>query len=567
MRPISILLVLLAFLERPAAADTLLVFGQEYSDKPAIRFVGDRDYPPIEWLEDDSAKGIFPSFLPSLSEAMGRRIEYRLMDWKRAQQQVLAGEADVLTVFSPNEDRKEHYDFVPGFLEFEMSLFVRKDNVTIYGIDDLKGINTGITKGGFLRRYMEHNSTANLIVIDNHLSGFRQLLSGEVDAIATTKWVGAYTIQKYGLKGIKVLPEAMFIKDTHLGIRKGDELLAQALSEGMKALHSNGELKRLNDEWNGHQVVYLTERKVRSIYHTAVIAILLFVIAVAVVFILILRRTVRLRTAKLQQSNATLEQTVQHLEQTQSQLVQSEKMAALGNLVSGVAHEINTPLGVAITLTSTLSESTEDLEQLVLIEQLDQSQLAEYLEHSGQSLSVMSRSLDQAARLINSFKELAVDQGDEERHEFDLVRLVDTTILLFKTTISEKVLTINLTGISTLSMNSYPSALQRALLAILNNCVVHGFEDRNQGEIVVTITQSGPNAVLTIIDNGKGFAPSDIERVFNPFFTTRFGQGGSGLGLSIVHSIVSDLLKGSVSAENQQGACIRITVPVDPGLS
>ena len=185
-----------------AIADTetqekVFIYGNPNSPLPAIRIVGDQDYPPIEWLENGEAKGIFPSILPALAKEMGRKIEYRLIDWKQAQLQVLNKQADVLTVFSPNEQRKQHYDFVDGFLQFELSLFVRDNNLTIHDLDDLREIKTGVTKGGYLRNLLARNSEADQIIITNHLSGFQKLLKGEIDALATTKWVGAYTIQKY----------------------------------------------------------------------------------------------------------------------------------------------------------------------------------------------------------------------------------------------------------------------------------------------------------------------------------------------------------------------------------
>lgn len=534
--------MLLLFSQHNIAQTT---FGSD-NNQPPIRFVGDKDYPPIEWLEEGKPRGIFASFLEEYAKALNRKVEYNLMNWKQAQQAVLEGRADVLTVFSPNPDRVKDYAFVDSFLNFEISLFLRSDNLTIHGLEDLKGIKTGVSKGGFPRQIIESQSQAEMVTMNDHLDGFQKLLKGEIDALATTKWVGSYVIQKHKLKGIKFAPTPIATKATHMGVRKSDTELVTHLQKGIELMEAEGTLARLNQEWSGYNMVYLTEDKLNQIYYQFGFGTLFVLAGLAIAAIITLKRQVRERTQSLSTAKASLEATVDKLTRTQKQLVQTEKMAALNSIVTGVAHEINTPLGMAITLSSALKEQINQLEDLVNKDHLTKQKLLDFLSDSQDSLDLEADSLRRAVTLLRNFKQLSVHQSHEHREVINIADVIEDATVIATNDLDKDKISISIKGDNTMSMDTYPAPLAQALVHLINNAFVHAAKQTDSLEVTISFAQSEDNLILKVADNGRGIPSKYLGQVFDPFFTTSLGQGSSGLGLSIVYSIVSHVLGGSI---------------------
>jgi ABC-type amino acid transport substrate-binding protein len=174
------------------------------SENP-ISFAGDRDFPPVEYLEKDVPKGLNVDLLRELSKAMGRKIDIRLMPWEEAQQKVLSGEIDAITTMSITEKRKELYDFSEITLTYQYSLFVKTGQVGIQTAQDLEGKAVAVTRGGLPRQVLQSVPGIKLVFIEDYLEGFRLLLSEEIDAVAADRWVGAYTLQENGIRGITII--------------------------------------------------------------------------------------------------------------------------------------------------------------------------------------------------------------------------------------------------------------------------------------------------------------------------------------------------------------------------
>ena len=267
---------------------------------------------------------------------------------------------------------------------------------------------------------------------------------------------------------------------------------------------------------------------------------------------------------ELRQSNAELIEANRNLVETRKQLIQSEKLAALGAMVAGIAHELNTPIGNSMTLASLLKEDTEKL-TTALAGKLGRSQLTAYLDKTGEAAMILMRSLQQAADLVSSFKQVAVDRASVQRRHFCLRNVVDEILLTLEPGLrrtTHKVVCRIPIGIN---MDSYPGPLGQVLSNLINNAVLHAFDGRQKGRIEISAEQEGVDQVrIAVRDNGAGIRESHVARVFDPFFTTRLGQGGSGLGLSIVYSLVSDVLGGriEVSSREGEGSCFTLTLPL-----
>ncbi len=279
---------------------------------------------------------------------------------------------------------------------------------------------------------------------------------------------------------------------------------------------------------------------------------------------------VQQRTQALQESTHQLEKTLEHLQMAKAQLVQSEKLAALGSIVAAVAHELNTPLGISVTLASTMHFSTEAMEKDLIAGNLRRSQLDHYVNSIHQGTEMLERSLDRACILVNNFKQVAVDQTSEKRRAFHLKEVIDGVVELITTSLRKTPYTLALDVAHDLQMDSYPGAIEQIVSNLVNNSVLHGFEGREQGQMRLSAwaeVAGGAGAAdlihLQFCDDGIGMDENVVRHIFDPFFTTKLGKGGSGLGMSICYNLVTGPLGGSISVCSVpgQGSTFTLILP------
>lgn len=252
-----------------------------------------------------------------------------------------------------------------------------------------------------------------------------------------------------------------------------------------------------------------------------------------------LEKNVEARTAEL---NKTLE----HLQRTQAELIQNEKMASLGALVAGVAHELNTPIGNAVMVSSSLLQNRNQFVKQVE-NGVTRTALTDFLNEVEESSNIIERNLERAAELIKSFKQLAVDQTSYQRRQFSLKTLVDEVCLTLNPSIRQTNIQL-LTDIPEfLTLDSFPGPLGQVLINLINNAIIHAFTNQANGQIKLTAASTNEDwLVLMVNDNGTGIPLKNRKKIFDPFFTTKLGHGGSGLGLHITYSLVSGLLGGRI---------------------
>ena len=267
---------------------------------------------------------------------------------------------------------------------------------------------------------------------------------------------------------------------------------------------------------------------------------------------------------RVSERTATLSSTVLALQKTQDDLVQAEKLASLGSLVTGVAHELNTPIGNAIVSASTLESRMESMQQAVEQGNLRKSTLLDFCADGAQLSALVSRSCERAAQLINSFKQVAVDQTSEQRREFDLRNVVQDVVATLKASYHTNQWTFQVDIPAGWVCEGYPGPLGRIVAHLIQNAVLHGFGGRNHGVLQLSAHKAGEKLVeLKVSDDGHGMDAGTLTRIFDPFFTTRMGQGGSGLGLSVARNLAIGVLGGNLTAHSApgQGACFTLTIP------
>lgn len=272
-----------------------------------------------------------------------------------------------------------------------------------------------------------------------------------------------------------------------------------------------------------------------------------------------LEQKIEARTQALSQKNAELHDTLNSLRLTQKQLVESAKLASLGQLVAGVAHEINTPVGVGVTGASTLAEETTRLKSLFQSGEMKRSDLDAYVGTAATISKLLLSNMERAATLIQSFKDVAVDQTSEERRTFRLKAYIDEVLSNLSPMLrrSEHRMTVNCDD--TLEVDTYPGALSQIITNFVMNALLHAFADNAPGEMLIVVRsvyakgEETDLIELRFSDNGTGIPQENLSKIFDPFFTTMRGRGGSGLGLNIIHNLVTGSLQGQISVESQTG--------------
>ncbi|MES2885376.1 MAG: ATP-binding protein [Pseudomonadota bacterium] len=261
-------------------------------------------------------------------------------------------------------------------------------------------------------------------------------------------------------------------------------------------------------------------------------------------------------------ANDKLEQALQQLRDAQAQLVQSEKMASLGALVAGVAHEINTPVGVAVSAASTLQEHVARLAKQHQHGAITSSGLLRFVGMAEESTKLILNNLERAAALIQSFKQVAVDQSSGEHRLFALGSYLDEVASNLKPELRKGGHRIEVHCPDTLMVDSYPGALAQVVTNLVTNSLIHGYDHDQPGQIRIEAEVCDGEVSLHYRDDGRGIPPEHRAKVFDPFFTTRRGAGGSGLGLHIVYNLVTQLLRGSIRlGEEIGGASFLIRFP------
>lgn len=272
------------------------------------------------------------------------------------------------------------------------------------------------------------------------------------------------------------------------------------------------------------------------------------------------------RTGQMMEANRGLAASLETLQRAQDELVRNEKLAALGALVAGVAHELNTPIGNSLLAVTTLVDQTRAFEKLSA-EGLKRSTLQAFVADINGGSEIVLRNLHRAVDLVASFKQVAVDRTSSQRRIFVLAELIDEILLVLMPTFKKSGIKVRQEVLEPIQMNSYPGPFGQVLINLITNALSHGFEARSEGEVVVSSRAvDGGKVEVCVADNGGGIAPENMGRIYDPFFTTKLGKGGSGLGLNIVYNIVYGVLDGKIDVKSELGKGTRFTMTLPAGM-
>ncbi|RJE73725.1 histidine kinase [Pseudoalteromonas sp. MSK9-3] len=248
-----------------------------------------------------------------------------------------------------------------------------------------------------------------------------------------------------------------------------------------------------------------------------------------------------------------LERYLDELNMAQERLVGSEKMAALGGLVAGITHDINTPVGIGVTATSFLQERLHQLEASYQAKTLSPKALEEFINEAKQSTSLLTTNLDRASELVASFKQIAVDQASEAVRTINFKEYLAEVVRSLHPKIKKTKHDINISCPEDLTLNLPAGAISQIFTNLIMNSLIHGFEGIDKGSIDIEITDDNDDVRILYRDNGRGVSAVQLEKLFDPFFTTKRDQGGSGLGTHITLNLVKQTLNGDIEVTSEEG--------------
>ena len=279
----------------------------------------------------------------------------------------------------------------------------------------------------------------------------------------------------------------------------------------------------------------------------------------------ILQIKVDMKTAILLQKNEDLHNALEQLKETQDQLLKSEKIASLGRMVAGVAHELNTPIGAALTEASNFRDQSKEIGAAFASQTLKRKVLEKYFENVGEGCENLTFSLQRAAELISTFKQISVDQSVEIERELNLYNYLDATMKTLMPELKKKDVSYTLEGTKDILIWSYAGVFSQILMNLTMNALTHAFvaDENAKHRVLIELTDDKERLYLKFIDNGVGMPNDVIDKIFDPFFSTKFGAGGTGLGLNIVYNLVNGKLKGKItcSSEIGVGTTFHIEIP------
>jgi signal transduction histidine kinase len=290
----------------------------------------------------------------------------------------------------------------------------------------------------------------------------------------------------------------------------------------------------------------------------------LILMAVFITLLVLISGLVVVLFVKNRKTTRKLSHTLENLQNMQKQLIQSEKMASLGTLTAGVAHEINTPLGIAVTSTSSALESTQKIRGHFEENKLTRSEMENYFDGMEKASNLNTNALERVIELLNNFKQVAADQMVGEEREINLVHYIEEVMSTLSAEMKRFRVSYQYSGESEFIITTIPGALAQVLTNLVTNSLKHAFEDKIVGNISIELSKTEDNkAIIVFKDDGQGMTQHVLDNIFEPFFTTKRNSGGTGLGMNIVYNIICQKLEGTITIESalEQGSHFYITLP------
>ena len=470
----------------------------------------------------------------------------RKKGWSEVLSEVKQKKLDFALGTGETKNKKTYGLFTKPYITFPLVIATKNDVSYISKTSDLRGkivaVGKNYTAHAFLR---DTYPNIKLLVVSDSDEALKAVSNNKAYAMIDILPVVAHKIQQLNLSNIKISGDTEYKFEVKSLIRNDYPELVSILNKGIDSI----------DEKTKNEILsrWLAVKYVKEINYTSLIEVILG-------FTLLIILIVYYKNIKLKKSYNTLKSTLIDLDKTRENLISSEKMAHVGELVGGVTHEIATPLSVGIMASSYIKEITDDIERLYLDSSMTEQEFKEYIGNVKKISNNIHTSLFRTKDLVNSFKDVAVDQVVEEKRDFNVKLYLDDILLSLKNKLNNRNIQVTVNCDKELIIYNYPGYIAQILFNFINNSLLHAFEEADKGEITISVKLLNSHIELFYSDNGKGVNKDIQEKLFTQYYTTKKNQGGTGLGLFIVKSIVENKLKGNLEFKSEPNAGVQITI-------
>lgn len=540
-----------------------------YVNKGVIIVGGNSAYPPYEFLDKDgNPTGFLVELTRAIAEEQGFEVVIHLGDsWADMRKALERGEIDILQGISYSEERTKIMDFSPPHSFVSHSIFAHEKAPPVHSLDELRGKDVILLERGIMHDFfIQKGFQSNIIPAPTVAEAIKLLSTGRYNYAVLATLPASYFLSNLGIKNIKAVTKNIETKKYCYAVKKGNQAVLTLFNEGMERVRRSGKYKALQDKWFPAYEIHPLITK----YGYFVLIFLVSGLIVSLFWSSSLKRLVAIRTAALQHEVEQRKKAAEELKRQQQQLIQADKMATLGILVSGIAHEINNPIGLILLNLPTISRANSDIVYI----------LEEYYHKNGdfimgglpysqmrREMPLLIEEMNEAAkrikRIVEDLKHFSRRSDIKYDEEVDVNFVVQTSMRLIGNTIKKATNHFNASLSEQLPrVKGNAQRLEQVVVNIILNAV-QAIQCPTKGIFISTFYEdSSKSVIIQVRDEGIGIPPEHMQHITDPFFTTKRETGGTGLGLAIADGIVREH-GGSIHFESMpnEGTIVTIRLP------
>jgi len=541
--------------------------------REVIRVGGNRDYPPYEMLDKDGQpSGFTVELLRAIAEVMGMKVEISLGDWAKRHDSLKNGEIDMTLGMNNSVEREKVFDFTSPHTIVQQAIFARRDSPAVSTLEQLRGKKVILHRNGIMHESLRRLGFAekDLIFSETPAGTLRELASGQGEYALVALLPGMYIIRENRLTNLVPVARNVASFRFSFAVREGDSELLSRLNEGLAILKKTGQYQVIYDKWLGVlEPPRVSWEKVGK-YAAMTLIPLVLLLTGTFVWSRTLQKRVAQRTEELAREVAEKELALKSLRLEQDKLIQADKMASLGILVSGVAHEINNPNGLILLSVPTLKEAFEDAEQILETHYQDHGDFSfgglpysRMRDKLPEMIVQVQEGAKRIKRIVDDLKDFARQGQAGGQESFDFNQVIQAAVRLVYATICNATLHFHFEYAADLPQVSGNS---QRIEQVVINLILNACQALPSRECAIHLSTSrgtvAGTVVLEIRDEGIGIPVEDLSHLTDPFFTTKREHGGTGLGLSVSSALVKDH-GGSLEFASRQGCgtTVVLTLP------
>ena len=505
--------------------------------------------PMHKYTKDGGLEGIFVDIIKLISKDLNINTVFEKKEsWSDVLLDVKNKNLDFALSTGETKDKKKYGLFTKSYFKFPLVIVTKKDVSYISKTSELNDRIVAVGKNFTAHAFLKNNyPEVKLLTVKDSKEALKAVSDNKAHAMIDILPVVAHEIRKMNFTNLKISGETEYNFEVKSFIRNDYPELVSILNKGIDNLGEK-KVKEIISKW--YSIEYVSK-----IDYDMVLEVILF-------FTILIVLIVYIQNRRLKEYNKKLKLTLNNLKETQENLIAAEKMATLGELVGGVTHEIISPLSVGIMGSSYIVELTKDIEKLYNTRDMSESEFDEYLKNINEISESITLNLNRTKDLVNSFKDVAIDQTIEDERDFNIKLYLDEILLSLTSKLKKTNIKITIECDYKLVIKGYPGYIAQILINFINNSLLHGFEKDEEGEIKILVNEMDDQLELIYKDNGRGIAQNKQDKIFDKFYTTKKRNGGTGLGLHIVKSIVQNKLNGTIDFKSEPGNGVEITIVI-----